>query len=170
MAALINIDNLVKGNIVMKKFYLLGLFLFCVISFVGCGLKSEESKIPELYDFKTAYVGDNSKIIGVVSYQEYPGKWQYSSIEVQSQKEPYALNIRLKNGNPIAEKDFFKNAVNTFALIDNLFEIVYLPEIGEEPMAIFTRKSVDQDLAAKGQKSIKELGASKENFRKYQKA
>ena len=63
----------------------------------ACGKKEKLYEIPDLSQYKTDYVGDSSKVINIVSGQEYPEGYSYDSIEIQSETEPYGVTVFLKD-------------------------------------------------------------------------
>ena len=48
-----------------------------------------------LYDYKTAYIGDNSKVSHIVGAMQYPTGAKCETIKIQSEKEPYGLTVYL---------------------------------------------------------------------------
>ena len=69
-----------------KKFEIIVLLILCVI-FTACG-KSQNSE-KNIYEYKTKYVGDNSKVINILSNLKYPKETSYNSVQILSEKEPY---------------------------------------------------------------------------------
>ena len=70
----------------LKKLYI---FLALVLILCGC----QNKRIDSLYNYKTDFVGDNSKVSHIVSNQDYPKGFQVSAIEILSSKSPYGLKI-----------------------------------------------------------------------------
>lgn len=133
------------------------------VGIIGCrGGQSDESA--SIYDYKTEYVGDNSKVVQIVNGMEYPDGIQYDSIEIQSQTQPYGLTVYVLEDRGITQDELFKNAVMTFALIDNLSELKYVDSSTDETIAEFTRTSVDEILKSNGNKSSAEIGENKNVF------
>ncbi len=135
----------------MKK---ISMFLL-IFLLIGC-VKKES-----LYDLKTNYVGDNSKVIKIVDSLEYNRK----SIEIISKEKPYGLVINLKDGIDNSLYSNFDKFAKTFALIDNLDEI-YLNSKGKEEVKV-TREEVDNKLKSLKLAPTRELGASKANFNRF---
>lgn len=133
---------------------------------VGCG-KKESATIDEnsLYSYKTEFVGDNSKVISIVSKLDY-NNFDYDSILIQSEKEPYGLTVYL-NGEENKEHDFFDNAIMTFALIENLENIKYVDKNTENILEEFNRMDTNTILRENGQKEINQIGENEEEFNKY---
>ena len=106
----------------MKKVILIILFTLSAILISACGRKEELYEIPNLSQYKTDYVGDSSKVINIVSSQEYPEGYSYDSIQIQSETEPYGLTVFLKDEPSAAklEDELQVNADITFDLIGNL--------------------------------------------------
>lgn len=70
-------------------------FLFCIfaitIALAGCS----QNKNTETGKNEIVYIGDNSKVIGIVNQLPYPKGVSYSTIEIQSGTEPYELKVFL---------------------------------------------------------------------------
>ncbi|WP_418313316.1 DUF4825 domain-containing protein [Porphyromonas sp.] len=97
-----------------------------------------------MYKFKTPYVGDNTKVIGIVSNLEYPDGLEYSSIEIKS--KDLTLLVKMKQRKNVERDKLFRDAVMTFALIDNLKSLKYVNSITNEIIATFNRDEVNQML------------------------
>ena len=95
-----------------------------IISLSACGRKETLYEIPDLSQYKTDYVGDSSNVINIVSGQEYPAGYSYDSIEIQSETEPYGLQV---------------NADMTFDLIGNLGTLDYKTADSKEIIASYER-------------------------------
>lgn len=154
----------------MKRFLgiLLSLVMVCVC-LAGCGNEdSEKHGISDLYSLKTEFVGDNSKVSGIVHSQEYDDDIEPADIEIQSEKEPYGLNINVKvEDEEVGKADLFNNAVIDFALIGNLSEIDFVNRDNKDLIAHFSRDEVDSFLKESGYPSIETIGASEENLLDY---
>ena len=72
----------------MKKIFtaIICILLFMSV-FVSCGNKTSKEENQPIY------IGDNSKVIQVVSELPFPKGMKYDSIEIQSKTEPYELKI-----------------------------------------------------------------------------
>ena len=66
----------------MKKF--IPIIFALLLIFSSCN-KKEKS----LYDFKTDFVGDNTRASQIVYRQAYPKNFQTGEIKILSEKEPY---------------------------------------------------------------------------------
>ena len=100
----------------LKKLYI---FLTLVLILCGC----QNKKVDSLYEYKTDFVGDNSKVSHIVTNQDYPKDFQVDTIEILSSKSPYGLKVFVKDTNKINREDLFINAIESFALIGNLDRI-----------------------------------------------
>lgn len=74
------------------------LVILCTSFLIGCETKEEKTLADELYSYKTKYVGDNSKVGGIVSKLEFTKEYSYKSMEILSKEEPYGLKLYF-NGN-----------------------------------------------------------------------
>ena len=149
-----------------KKFKIIVLLILCVI-FTACG-KSQNSE-KNIYEYKTKYVGDNSKVINILSNLKYPKETSYNSVQILSEKEPYGILVKLNiNSGKIPEKnEFLKKTAIMFALIENLSFVKYVNVSDNKVVAEFTRNEVDNYLKAEVNKNTKEIGMNKKEFVKY---
>ena len=139
-----------------KKFEIIVLLILCVI-FTACGKSQNSNK--NTYEYKTKYVGDNSKVMNILSNLKYPKETSYNSVQILSEKEPYG-KIPEKN-------EFLKNSAVLFALIENLSFVKYIDVSDDKIIAEFTRDEIDNYLKAEVNKNTKEIGSSEKEFVKY---
>ena len=149
-----------------KKLKIIISLIVCVI-FTACG-KSQNSE-KNIYEYKTKYVGDNSKVINILSNLKYPKETSYNSVQILSEKEPYGILVKLNiNSRKIPEKnEFLKNSAVLFALIENLSFVKYEDVSNNKIIAEFTRDEIDNYLKAEVNKNAKEIGSSEKEFVKY---
>ena len=149
-----------------KKLKIIILLTVCII-FTACG-KSQNSE-KNIYEYKTKYVGDNSKVINILSNLKYPKETSYNSVQILSEKELYGILVKLNiNSGKIPEKnEFLKNSAVLFALIDNLSFVKYEDVSNNKIIAEFTRDEIDNYLKAEVNKNAKEIGSSEKEFVKY---
>ena len=149
-----------------KKLKIIISLIVCVI-FTACGKSQNSNK--NIYEYKTKYVGDNSKVINILSNLKYPKETSYNSVQILSEKEPYGILVKLNvNSEKVPEKnDFFKNTVVMFALIENLSFVKYTNISDDKIIAEFTRDEIDNYLKAEVNKNTKEIGMNKKEFVKY---
>ena len=124
-----------------KKVLAIMLVAMSIMLISACGKKEKLYEIPDLSQYKTDYVGDSSKVINIVSGQEYPEGYSYDSIEIQSETEPYGLTVFLKDETSAAklEDELQVNADMTFDLIGNLGTIDYKTADSKEIIASYER-------------------------------
>ena len=124
-----------------KKVLAIMLVTMSIMLISACGKKEKLYEIPDLSQYKTDYVGDSSKVINIVSGQEYPEGYSYDSIEIQSETEPYGLTVFLKDEPSAAklEDELQVNADMTFDLIGNLGIIDYKTADSKEIIASYER-------------------------------
>ena len=149
-----------------KKFEIIVLLIVCVI-FTACGKSQNSNK--NTYKSKTKYVGDNSKVMNILSNLKYPKETSYNSVQILSEKEPYGVLVKLNiNSGKIPEKnEFLKNSAVLFALIENLSFVKYEDISNNKIIAEFTRDEIDNYLKAEVNKNTKEIGSSEKEFVKY---
>ena len=114
-------------------------------------------------------MGDNSKVINILSNLKYPKEASYNSVQILSEKEPYGILVKLNiNSGKIPEKnEFLKNSAVLFALIENLSFVKYEDVSNNKIIAEFTRDEIDNYLKAEVNKNTKEIGSNKKEFVKY---
>ena len=124
-----------------KKVLAIMLVAVSIMLISMCGKKEKLYEIPDLSQYKTDYVGDSSKVINIVSGQEYPEGYSYDSIEIQSETEPYGLTVFLKDESSAVklEDELQVNADMTFDLIGNLGTIDYKTADSKEIIASYER-------------------------------
>ena len=143
------------------------ILLTVYIIFTACG-KSQNSE-KNIYEYKTKYVGDNSKVINILSNLKYPKETSYNSVQILSEKEPYGILVKLNiDSGKIPEKnEFLKNSAVLFALIENLSFVKYEDVSNNKIIAEFTRDEIDNYLKAEVNKNTKEIGSNEKDFVKY---
>lgn len=145
------------------------LIILCTSFLIGCETKKEKTLADELYSYKTKYVGDNSKVGGIVSKLEFPKEYSYKSMEILSKEEPYGLKLYFNgNANEANIDDFKIDSAILFSLIDNLDHIIYIfEEDGEEiEIGTITRANIDSITISVLGMRTSELGSSKNKFTK----
>ena len=139
------------------------IILLMLAFFSGCAGKPAGSA--SLYDYKTQYVGDNSKVSHIAGAMQYPEGAACESVKIQSEKEPYGLTVYLSGTEVSDASAYRKNAMMCFALIDNLDDLKYQSSKSGAILAEFRRDEVEQEQNIK----CSDIGRSKENFEAFQK-
>ena len=80
-----------------------------------------------LSQYATDYLGDAPSVVHIAAGMTYPAGWQYDHVELQTQQQPYGLDIHL-TGN--GDTDFQTNADTAFALIGNLDVVRFVDSAG----------------------------------------
>ena len=142
----------------MKKF--IPLIFALLLIFSSCDRKEKS-----LYDFKTDFVGDNTRVSQIVSKEIYPKNLKTGEIKILSDKKPYGLKIFCKNYKDIEKDDLFKNAATTFALIKNLDNLYYVDE-DENKIFTFSRHEVEKNLENEN-KSLEKISENKESLENF---
>jgi len=143
-----NVKNRIKNVLNYKK----PSFWFAVASAVlavviGIGLMSNPkiektelmTKTQSYLSNRTEYVGNASKVSGIISLLTFPDNVAYDHIELQTGEKPYGLTIYLKIGAGKLEdamgsdyKLYQKNSLVLFSLIGNADNITYLLSDGSK--------------------------------------
>lgn len=93
----------------------------------------KEDGTETLYKYKTPYVGDNSKVVNIVSGLDFPEGTKRGTVQLQTDSPPYGIVVNLVESgenktyylNEEGRDKLEKNAILMFALIDNLDIIKY---------------------------------------------
>ena len=88
--------------------------------------------VQQLFEYRTAYVGDNSAVGNIVSLLEFPTNVKYNHFELQTSAEPYGVVVSLHvtpevkaayiTQEPSNINIFRDNACILFALIEQLLD------------------------------------------------
>lgn len=112
---------------------------------------SSTSNAEALFKYKTAYVGDNSKVINLIGNLAFADLRK--EVSLQTQTAPYGITANydlsnLKLDRQQIETTFRHNAVIMFALIKNVEKITFnVSGTGEQPKYQFSRAEVQKDFA-----------------------
>lgn len=119
-------------------FIVAGLSIFTLTACQSTANNSSES----LEEYRTEYVGDNSKVIKIASLQDYPTAYRYEHIEIQSDEKPYELRIFLKvsNASSAVDTDLQKNRDSIFDLIANLDHLTFVDADTGAEIISYTRE------------------------------
>lgn len=146
----------------MKNFKIF-VVLIILIATVACSNSSSEQNV---YDYKTDYVGDNSKVAKIVDSVKLPSIVKRGDVKIDSAHEPYGVIIYLENTEDINPRDLSTNAAVYFSLISNLGYVEF-KETNENSIVIFKRDEIDKFLKSKYFKTSAEIGSSEESFNDY---
>jgi bla regulator protein BlaR1 len=83
---------------------------------------------------RTEYVGDNSKVGGIITTLEYPENVEYASFELHTSAPPFSVTVNLNTdtetrnfyAKDLNEGPFLKNAIVMFSLIHNVENIRFV--------------------------------------------
>ena len=129
----------------MKKILSFMLALAMVLTFAACGEKNvspeEENRLPEIQKYRTDYIGDAPKVSEIARLLPYPKDYGCSSIELQTDAEPYELVVYLAGEKPVPKEDFENCANMAFDLIGNMGVISFREAETKDIIASFTRQS-----------------------------
>lgn len=86
-----------------------------------------------LLEYKTPYVGNNAKVVGLIDTIPLPAGIARDTVELQTDQPPYGItvNLKMKDSSAVTEEGaisgtaFFPHAVLLFCLIDNVDSITY---------------------------------------------
>ena len=124
-----------------------------------------------LLNNKTDYVGNNSKVGGIISLLSFPENVAYHSFELFTDSEPYGITVNLKTNTETVKlfsdegnhKQFKDNAIIMFALIGNVENIKFNLDDGLEPYSIqYTRQWANEQYG----KDVRDFAKSQEEFSK----
>jgi hypothetical protein len=134
--------------------------------------KSDDSSLTsQLLKNKTEYVGDNSKVGGIISLLTFPKNIAYDSFELLTDSEPFAITVNLKTdtdtrnlySGEVNQQQFQDNAMIMFALIENVEYIDFNLDDGLAPYSMqYTRGWANHQYG----KDVRDFAKSKEEFSK----
>ncbi len=114
----------------------------CIFLITNGRTERQQNEYDRLYSMKTAYVGDNSKVGGILELLPVPDERLKKDIfEIDSSEQPYKLTVKYKpvdTANPYdtttdtaAENIRTKNALMLFGLIGNLEVVDFYEDYSE---------------------------------------
>lgn len=98
-----------------------------------------------LEQYRTDYIGDAPKVAQIAQLLPYPEDYRYSSIELQTDAEPYELMVRLSGSGSMERASFEEAAAIAFEMIGNLGTISFWQENADAPLADFARNDFGSD-------------------------
>ncbi|NEZ46482.1 DUF4825 domain-containing protein [Clostridium niameyense] len=168
-----------KSNLLPYTIIILLMFIFI---FCSCNNKkvlnksiknSSEIKVDELLKYKNSYVGDNSKVLNIISL--LPGNNYRNEVNLQTNNKPYVINITyMKNknleedyknfwGNKNIDKFLQRNAVVLLSLIPNADIVEFNVEgINNNPYK-YTRHNLESKYGG----NLKNLTRDKTSFENF---
>lgn len=127
---------------------------------------SETEKLAaKLLQYKTGYVGDNSRVGGILSLLPYPDGIQQDHFALETGGEPYGISVYLKAepgafeqyNSKESQAPFAKNAYLLLALVGNADHINFVLTDGSREMELrYTRAQADADAG----RDVREFAAS----------
>lgn len=137
--------------------------------------KTEQGLASRFFQYKTDYVGNNSKVGGIISLLEFPPGVRYDSFELKTDAEPYEITIKLNAATALKEyyaatsnqQQFEHNAAVMLSLIGNAGIINFKLSDGSDDVSplklVYKKEGIDtqygQDvhLFAKNEESFTKL-------------
>ena len=110
-----------------------------------------------VFAYKRAYVGDNSKVSHILDKQGYPEEIIVEKFEILSQTEPYGLRVYLSKAPKDANKALLNNALLTFSLIDNLSKLYYIEDKSDQVIVTYEREKALQAFEEKEENHTGEM-------------
>ncbi len=160
------------------SFWLIAVVLVTAVV-VGFGLfadpmpskPDDKTIISRLWENKTDYVGDNSKVGAIISLLTFPQNIVYDTFELFTDSEPYGITVNLKTdtktknfySDETNQQQFKDNAIIMFALIRNVEYINFNLDDGLAPYSMqYTREWANQQYG----KDVRDFAVSKEELSK----
>ncbi|HHX10955.1 MAG TPA: DUF4825 domain-containing protein [Firmicutes bacterium] len=125
-----------------------------------------------LLEHRTEYIGDNSKVGGIIMNLEYPENVEYGSFELLTGSRPFAVVVRLNTDSDtlnfytedLNKRPFYRNAVIMLSLIHNADNIRFVLDDGSDSHLIeFTRAMAESRVGG----DLWEHSASQEQFERF---
>lgn len=136
-----------------------------------------KNKEQTLLQYKTRYVGDNSKVGNILSNLTVPKGVSSNGMELKTKKQPYGIvinynvtdNSEIISGEKLDTLQFYKNSAVIFSLVENVDNIfVRLENKGITYQLKYTRQMVNQSFKADVRNFSKDEGAFKEFLTKVE--
>lgn len=98
----------------------------------------------DLWSARTKYVGDNSAVGKIITALDLPEDLKYDGFELFTKGHPYAVSVNLKTDTEtrnaytgaLNEVIFEENAIIMFSLIENVEQIVFTLDDGQNPYSV----------------------------------
>lgn len=141
-----------------RRIAALAVGLLCVTVLVGVlltgGLANNKGPVTAysaeaLFKYRTAYVGDNSKVVNLINNLPYANLRR--EVSLQTENPPYGITVNYEFSNTDTdigqiERTFRSNAVVMFALIDNVEAITFKVQgTGGQPEYQYSRAEVQKN-------------------------
>lgn len=94
----------------------------------------------DLESYRTDYLGDSVRVSFIAQNLPYPKEYRYSSIELQTEKQPYELMVYLQGNQSVLPEDFSPCAELAFDLIGNMGIISFYNAKDKTELAVFTKQ------------------------------
>lgn len=140
-----------------------------LISNPQSALTGENDSIQEIYQYRTPYLGDNSKVVHIADRLPVPKALTRTKVRLFTDEAPYMVEVNYKT-TPTVREAFVKpdnqtifdqNAVLMFALIGNNESVKFVLNDGQKDLSILrTRAWADGKMA----KNVWESASTLENF------
>ncbi|WP_170292171.1 DUF4825 domain-containing protein [Heliobacterium mobile] len=158
-------SNNLQMKLITGLFALLGLFAGLLIY----GLSGEDappsssSPAESLWKYKTAYVGDNSKVINLLSHLPFADLRR--EVSLQTQQSPYGVTVQYDFSKSAMKKTqiepiFHNNAIAIFALIGNADQLTFKVQGTDTPSEYrYNRADIQQALDKDLRDYVKDLSS-----------
>lgn len=126
----------------------------------------------QFLQYKTEYVGNNSKVGGIIALLEFPEGVHYNSFALKTDSEPYGIAVKLNTDavskeeyhiSPLSRRQFEYNAAIMFSLIGNVEVINFsLPgdDDGKANGLVYTRDWADDRYG----RDVRDFAGGEEEF------
>ncbi len=94
----------------------------------------------DLENYRSDYLGDSVRVSFIAQNLPYPKEYRYSSIELQTEKQPYELMVYLQGNQSVLPEDFSSCAELAFDLIGNMGIISFYNAKDKTELAVFTKQ------------------------------
>ncbi|QHI71640.1 M56 family metallopeptidase [Aminipila terrae] len=179
-----NVKMRIKNILDYKKpgiFLMVMLAAFCTIVIFVCISNPKETDIPatvnpiqtadQLYENRTPYLGNNSKVITLLDTLPLPEGITRSEVQLNTSTKPYSATIHYstKNDSLVTDKkDFFKISALLMATVDNMDSITHIGHWSNPALSSsqfyysFTRSEIETVLRC----DVREYGKSPKDLSK----
>lgn len=147
-------------RLLVTLFLIGGLGFFAWKTFTG----SDEA---DLYQYKTANVGDNSNVIALLNKLVDPNLLSVKDIEIKADAKPYTLTVNVEQKDDVKTDDFFNYAAVTLSLISNLDTVTFVDATSGQTLAQFDRQQAESQLQDVKNRTLDSLSQSTKSLEDF---
>jgi beta-lactamase regulating signal transducer with metallopeptidase domain len=107
---------------------------------INTEFRDSTRNVSDIYQYKTKYIGDNSKVGSIIYQLSFPEVFTYKKFNLKTSEKPFGLIIEFEIDdelgkelkNELNDPILYKNALLIFSLVENCDYIMYSIDVGDE--------------------------------------